>query len=472
LALGLWVISSLFIVVQLAACGSGGGSLADGGIGGTGIVAAGAITAKGSIFVNGIEFSVAGASFERDGSVETLTEEEQVTRVGMVLEVEGELNEDGLTGKASEIRFKDLVEGKIENATTGTPGIKVLTILAQQVIVEDGLTIFEPPHDLNFANIHDNVGFLEVSGFRRADNAIQASYIELKQAENYEITGVVSAVNAASLSIGDLTVTGDLTQLQAGDTIRVEGSNYDEETQTLSADSLQLQQSGLSVENAAQAEIEGFISGASVTVLPNVTFKVAGQDVRYTASTRFSGGTAEELLNNAKVEVEGPLIGGTLIADEISFDDNLKLQGTVTAVSINSLTVTFPDDLAGSHPVEVTVDPTLTEQDPRLEEIAAGDYVRLEGQLSESGMVLASRLRELDPDTRIILQAPVESFNATTGFISILGVAIDTNGLSLAENDIPLTQTDFFRALQTSSGILVKARSDLPGQWEELELER
>ena len=477
--LGVWASAAAFLLSQLTSCGSGGSNLADGGIGGTGVIAAGAVTAKGSIFVNGIEYSVEGAAFERDGVSQTLAEDEQSTRIGMVLEVEGTLAADGQTGRATNLRFKDLVEGTIDSSLSNSTGIKLLTILAQPVVVADGLTSFAG--DLNFDTIEDEPGFLEVSGFRRADGRIQASYIERKAAGRFEVTGAVTAIAADGLTfrIGELTVTDSgLPPLRLGALVRAEGAEgaYDPVIRTLDATSISLQDPGLSRADADQAEVEGFVANDFFSdgggIPAETIFRVDGQDVVYSAATEFVRGSAEDLINNTKVEVEGPLLGGVLSAEKIEFKENLKFQGPVTAVTANSLTLTYPDALAGTSAVVVSVDPAVTEEDTRFADVSANDSVKLEGQLLGDGTALATRLRELEPaNGRIILQAPVESIDAAT--LSLRGVTIDASdasGLSFSDDDVEISRERFFAALRVGS--LVKAQGDQPERWDSLELER
>jgi len=477
--LGVWASAAAFLLSQLTSCGSGGGNLADGGIGGTGVIAAGAVTAKGSIFVNGIEYSVEGAAFERDGVSQTLAEDEQSTRIGMVLEVEGTLAADGQTGRATNLRFKDLVEGTIDSSLSNSTGIKLLTILAQPVVVADGLTSFAG--DLNFATIEDESGFLEVSGFRRPDGRIQASYIERKADGRFEVTGAVTAIAADGLTfrIGELTVTDSglppLPDDLDGALVRAEGA-YDPVSRTLDATSISLQDPGLSRADADRAEVEGFVANDffsdGVGIPADTIFRVDGQDVVYTTATEFVRGSAEDLINNTKVEAEGPLLGGVLSAEKIEFKENLKFQGPVTAVTANSLTLTYPDALAGTSAVVVSVDPAVTEEDTRFADVSANDSVKLEGQLLGDGTALATRLRELEPaNGRIILQAPVESIDAAT--LSLRGVTIDASdasGLSFSDDDVEISRERFFAALRVGS--LVKAQGDQPGRWDSLELER
>ena len=57
----------------------------------------GQITAFGSIYVNGVEFETAGASYEVD---DALASSDDALAVGMVVKVEGAVNADGATGTA------------------------------------------------------------------------------------------------------------------------------------------------------------------------------------------------------------------------------------------------------------------------------------------------------------------------------------------------------------------------------------
>ena len=469
--LGIWAAMAAFLLGSLSACdvGGGGTSLADGGIGGTGVIAAGSVTAKGSIFVNGVEYSVAGATFERDGEIEVLSEVEQSTRVGMVLEVKGNLDEGGLTGQASEIVFHDLVEGTIDSSTSESASIKVLTILAQQVVVEDGLTKFDDT--LTFANIDSSNGFLEISGFRRADGQIEATYVEVKPAGMFEVVGTVKVVNSSTFTIGNLTVTGSsMPALQDGDTVKAEGTSYNSGSKTLNATSVSLEAAGLSIDDADYAEVEGFVSAVSGPITAGETFLVNGQTVQYSAATKFSGGAAEDLLNGVKIEAEGSLVGGIISAEKIELKENLKLEGPVSGVSGSSFTMTYPDDLSGTTTVEVRVDPAVTEEDTPFADLLSGDYVRVEGRILAGavGSVLATRFREETPDDRMILQGPVENMNGT--IINILGVNIDAVGPDLSREDVQITLTEFFAELQANSSTLVKARHR-DNEWDQLDLE-
>ena len=67
-------------LLALASCGGG-----TNGTSGSGVTSTGTITAFGSVFVNGVEFSTSGATIVRDGNPATETN----LRVGMVVTVNG-----------------------------------------------------------------------------------------------------------------------------------------------------------------------------------------------------------------------------------------------------------------------------------------------------------------------------------------------------------------------------------------------
>jgi hypothetical protein len=298
------------------------------------------------------------------------------------------------------------------------------------------------------------------------------------------VTGAVTAIAADGLTfrIGELTVTDSglppLPDDLDGALVRAEGAFYDPVSRTLDATSISLQDPGLSRADADRAEVEGFVANDFFSdgggIPAETIFRVDGQDVVYSAATEFVRGSAEDLINNTKVEAEGPLLGGVLSAEKIEFKENLKFQGPVTAVTANSLTLTYPDALDGTRAVVVSVDPAVTEEDTRFADVSANDSVKLEGQLLGNGTALATRLRELEPaNDRIILQAPVESFDEATGLLSLRGVTIDASGasgLSFSDDDVEMTRAEFFAALRVGS--LVKAQGDQPGRWDSLELER
>ena len=118
---------ALLLAALLTSCGGGGGSSpeivaggADGsgdsgdtgdavaGISGSG-KAIGVITQFGSIFVNGVEYDTTEAVIIVNGAVAT----EDDLGVGMVVFIQGTVNEDGVTGVAEVVIVDDNLKGPI-----------------------------------------------------------------------------------------------------------------------------------------------------------------------------------------------------------------------------------------------------------------------------------------------------------------------------------------------------------------------
>ncbi|MBA3731116.1 MAG: hypothetical protein H0W93_01800, partial [Gammaproteobacteria bacterium] len=131
LAVLLMALSSMLSV----SCGGGGGTLAGGGIGGTGI-SNGTVTAFGSIFVNGIEFDTSQAQFTRGGQPAT----ESDFNVGEVVTVTGTFDENGRTGVAQQVMYESVVNGVVTNVPAIDDG--EIEVLGQPVIITPANVFF------------------------------------------------------------------------------------------------------------------------------------------------------------------------------------------------------------------------------------------------------------------------------------------------------------------------------------------
>ncbi|MFO1427450.1 MAG: DUF5666 domain-containing protein [Steroidobacteraceae bacterium] len=227
-------LSTGIVALFVAACGGGGGGSGDGGVAsagsgsssattpstpstpatgntprptsgieGTGrhVASIGTITAFGSIFVNGIEYSTDRASIEVDGRAVAQSD----LRLGQVVTVVGTLNTDGKTAVADQVSFSAPLVGAIDSIDARNAQ---LVILGQRVQV-DGATKFAA--DVGGDSIAAlSVGMeLQVSGFRDSRGVLSARSIERRRAgQAYVATGDAVAVDAAAqrLTIGALQV--------------------------------------------------------------------------------------------------------------------------------------------------------------------------------------------------------------------------------------------------------------------------
>ena len=196
-----------------------------GGMSGTGI-SQGSINSFGSIFVNGVEWDVSDARIELDGVVAN----ESALRVGMVVRVEGDRSDDGLSGDAQSVEFDDSIEGPIQSDPVETvPGLeKTFSVLGTTIVMRVDQTSFDD--GASFAGlVMDDV--VEVSGFVDAAGAVHATRIERKGAfpvdDEVELRGNVANLvknmdGSGIFDLGTITVRYDAT------------TSFDDVTRTIS----------------------------------------------------------------------------------------------------------------------------------------------------------------------------------------------------------------------------------------------
>jgi hypothetical protein len=488
------LLAFLIFILIVSCGGGGGGSNSGGGTGGlpggsveTG-VSAGEIEGFGSIIVNGVEFETSGTEVEFEDETpfqcSPSLSDDCGLKVGMLVAMDSSFDDNGTTGSAFRIRFEDNLEGPIGAYAETTPGfVKTLTVMAQTVIVENGVTQFDDS-DPGFDNFSDlgpgNVNnVIEVSGFVNADGSIRASFIERKSlapvpGELFEIKGIVSSLNTAlsTFQINALTIdfTGVVPRdgtLANGVNVEVKGDSF--AGNTLNATDVEIKLTGLGVDNAAKAEVEGFIANLNVGAK---TFAINGQLVNYAAAAFFNG-TEADLSNGTKVEAEGPISGGVLQAVKVEFKDSVRFEANADTVNASAGTLT----LEGLPGITVQAD-GLTKLDgvANLGGINTGDNLRIRGRRFDttSTMIVATEieLRSTTPDDRTIIRGTVDSFVAFNS-VTIIGVVVNTTTIQdddFKDNDTIIGEAAFYNQLKV--GDLVKARLDLPsGNWDQIEFE-
>ena len=121
------LLIALCYVFMLISCGSGGPS-AGGGIGGTGIISRGTVSAHGSIFVNGPEFDTSNAVIivngEKVGTGDTVVLKH--LDIGKLVLVEGTGDMDDIIAVANRVTYYDNVAGPVESIVDIDPTTKRL----------------------------------------------------------------------------------------------------------------------------------------------------------------------------------------------------------------------------------------------------------------------------------------------------------------------------------------------------------
>ena len=332
-------ISALFSVFLLISCGNGGGGMtAGGGIGGTGVISSGTITAFGSIMVNGTEFDTSNAEIIVNGEEIGVGDEIVLDNldIGRVVTVEGTGNLDDISAVAVRVIYNDNVSGPVESIHDIDATTKEIVVLGQLVRV-NAITKFQGS-DCDTVAQNDLV---EVSGLVDDTGAIRATFLEktgeFMSGNVVGVTGFIVNLDIGlkTFEINDLTVnyasidSGDLPQGFAdGIWVEVEGT-LDAAGGEMLATSIELGDE-IGDGNSDQIEVLGFVTDIGSAF----EFTVGNQVVQFDATTLFVDGTAADILLGAKLEAEGRLVDGILFADEIEFwgPDQIEVEGFVTDI--------------------------------------------------------------------------------------------------------------------------------------------
>lgn len=310
----------------------------------------GRVSGFGSVIVNGVRFDDAGASVVDDAGMPRNRSE---LRLGMVVQIEGQLHGNSGNGVANRIQFGNEIAGPVESVDLAASQLVVLG----QLVRVDADTLYEGlPAGL--ADLQAGQ-FAEVFGFYdTASGSYTATRIERKSSlAQFKLRGLISALAPADkrFFIGTAEVdyagvpTPSLPTLANGLVVRV----------TLSTTPVAGRWSALTVHTSQryipennEAELEGFVgdfAGAS-------NFTVAGVPVDASGPTvRVRHGSLADLADGVRVEVEGFMRGGILVASQLDFkrggDQGFELHGPIESVDpvartlvLRGVTVAWDDD--------------------------------------------------------------------------------------------------------------------------------
>ncbi len=328
---------TLLLALLLISC-SGGASSNSGGIGGSGMTSQGSVSGLGSIIVNGTEFDTTNARIIVEGEEIGIGDAVVLNNleVGMVVTVYGT---DSSNPVAERVTYNDNVEGPVESITPVNATRKDIVVLGQTVIV-NVVTELKGPPGFTFDTIAVN-DVVEVSGFVDENDAIWATFIEKTDdfipgiPFDVEVTGIVQNLTATTFDINglivDYTIVLDLLPgFGEGMLVEVEGT-LDDFANPMIATSIE-EGDELDVENENEIEITGFVTDDT---LAPAEFTVGNQVVQTDANTLFVDGTAGDILLGQKLEAEGTLESGILLATEVEFwePDQIEVEGEVTAIA-------------------------------------------------------------------------------------------------------------------------------------------
>lgn len=472
--IGTWlaVAASAAMVAVLGSCGGDGGGDGVTPPPPTNVTTTGAITGFGSVYVNGIRYTTAGADIEIDGAKATQAD----LKVGQVVDIKGTMD-DG-SAKADVIRYHHNLEGPV----TAIEGLTFVA-MGQTVRVSSDTSLGEPitiDPDLLVIKGLALGDVVEVSGLIEADGSIEATRVDLRQNEGaYDVYGTASEVDAAlktfrinalvvdysSANIedfpsgapanGDLVLATGLEFGAGGEFIatRIE-LRYDQEVMPGTGDQVHVQ--GLVTE---------FVSATE--------FVVAGFPVTTTTATVYENGTVADLAADVEVCIVGTLdANGVLVATRIRFhiESSVRIVSAVSAIELANDRLTVLG-------LQVTTDRNTRFEDESaaaiepfsLDGLHTGDWVDVRGYEypADSGKVYATRVERIDDLAADEHRMRGPFRNPDSPDFDILTVAVRTTGDTRfrqetvpGEPAISLTAAEFFALPEET---LVEARGSWSG---------
>ncbi len=331
---------ALAALLATAALAAACGGVDSGGTGQTAqTTSAGRISGFGSVIVNGVRFDDSQASIVDD---EGATRARGDLKLGMVVEVTGERRGNSGNGVASRIQFGNEIAGPVESVDTAAGQ---LVVLGQQVRV-DADTLFSG-YARGLADVLAG-DLLEVFAFYdTTTSAYIATRIERKATlAAYKLRGRISALNTIdnhSFSIGGALIDyagiapPALPRLANGLSVRVSLQTTPVAARWVASS---VHTSQRNFPEATEAELEGFVS----SFVSSANFQVAGIPVDASGpGVSVRHGSLGDLANGVRVEVEGAMRNGVLVASQVDFkrggDQEFELHGAVE--SVNALAQTF-----------------------------------------------------------------------------------------------------------------------------------
>ena len=305
--------------LALAGCGGGGASttppaVTPGGFTGpaAGSSALGAVSGFGSIIVGGVRFDDSAASVQDDDGVSMASGD---LKLGMVVKVKGgKKTDDGssVRAKADTIDVQSELQGPVDSKTADT-----LVVLGQTVKIT-AATFFED--GLSLASLAVGA-VVEVHGFvDPLVNTMAATRIESKpNAKSFKLQGAIKTLNTAAktFNIGTVTISYLTADLPAGLTLAndlVVRLRLALTPLTGTRTALKIRKFEIDKEDRNEAKVEGIVTAFT----SSSAFSVNGLAVDASAATFESGKTGVVL--GARVEVEGSLVSGVLVAKKVSVE--------------------------------------------------------------------------------------------------------------------------------------------------------
>ncbi|MGM0429854.1 MAG: DUF5666 domain-containing protein [Pseudomonadota bacterium] len=467
----------LAISGALTACGGGSSDSTDDNTSGennnddtstttttTTVVSEGVITGFGSVYVNGQRYRSENAEIAVGNSPAA---DEAQLKVGMVVTVAASASDAGEDPDAQQIRYEEHLQGPVSFIDREAEQIEVLS----QTILFDDLTEFEDT-DIDTLAVGD---FIEVSGYINDNDNFYATLIELETDETeIKLKGEIANLdtNAQTFTLSELTVDysssefDDMTadDLADGLFVKVEGEQYDNDTQTLTATSVENKEDNDIDDDAEEVTIAGIVkdydSDAGSFIVNRYEFVVNDQ-------TEFEDGSLDTLANGIVVKVEAQVEGDELIAEEIEFkakDARSKSEGQVTDINAENETFVVNDTTFGITPETQYEDESdLDERNFTFDDIALNDWLKVISRQDDQGNTVALKVKRIDQEDREgEIKGRVSDVTAEGMTIANVAVAFNENTEFEGEDD-DISVERFIELVQSNPAVIVEVEGEYDG---------
>ena len=434
--------------------GSCGGSDSTAGIEGTGspVIATGAVTSFGSVYVNGERFITRNASVTLNG----VTASEDDIQAGMVVEIHGMTDPDSGEMLAEKVIYERNLLGTITAIEKLDAEAQLITLLGQRVYVAndsvlDGIEFDE-------LTVGDTV---EVSGFINNEGLFESTRLEEADVVNLsEVSGKVSQLDRDNqrFRLRDLRVdyseatfgNGTADDIEADARVKVKGSvNSDN---TLLATQITFQ-----TRTAPEADTRILLEGIIDSFTGLNTFTLDGYNIN-AADARIHGGRAEQLQVGVRVSIEGVVdTNGNVDAKSLrlQLSSQHKVRGTLEDLDPQNQTLTVlgttfvVDSLTAFEDRSIQRDRFIN-----FETLAVGDNLEVFGREID-GELVAVRIKRLNSNSLVTINGPVSRIDSSSLFF-VMDVQVDgsdAEGAELISSFTPGTRV-LVEGIQTGSNAI------------------
>lgn len=445
------------MVVLAWLLGSCGGSDSTAGIEGTGspVIATGAVTSFGSIYVNGERFVTRNASVTLNG----VAASEDDIQAGMVVEIRGTIDPDSGDILAEKVIYERSLLGRITAIERFETDALLITLLGQNVYVAGDSVLDTESDALAVGDI------VEISGFLNNEGLFESTRL----------------APADSLSPNE--VVGKVTQLdEANQSFRLSNLTVDYRTATFSNGAV------IDLQNTTQVKVQGSLNGENILSATRISFQtppvpegtmrilLEGIIDSYTDLSRFTldnytvdassatlrGGKANQLQTGVRVTIDGIVDANSHLRAEsvrVHVSSRDKVRGTIEDIDVENQTLTV---LGTTFTLdELTAFEDRSIQGNRfinLAELAVGDHVEVFGR-NLDGEWLAVRIKRLNSSGLVTINGPVSRVESNSLFF-VMDVQVDgsdAEGAELISSFTPGTRVQV-EGTQTGSNAIQATR--------------